>query len=355
VAPVSGRPPSSPPPYTPLAGQVVVITGASSGIGLVTACKAAQAGARVFLIARDGETLGRVAEQIRAAGGQADWAVADVGDEAAVETAAQAAVNRFGGIDTWVNNAGVAIYADLLETPRDEHERLFRTNYWGVVNGAAAAVKRLRPRGGAFITVGSIVSDMGTPVLGAYAASKHAVKGYLDSLRIELSREHAPISVTLIKPSGVGTPLNDHVANHMPGRPNIPRPVYAPELVAEAILYAAQRPVREITVGGVGRIQTLAAQWAPGLFARLAGLVTSTLYDSEASPETAVNLFAPRRNGLARSPRESGRAFSLYAWLRLHPGRSALALSAMAVFAGAVFASRGPRYRASVGQGPRKV
>src|SRR5579875_2331699 len=119
------------PAARPIRGRVMVLTGATSGIGLVTARKAAAAGARLFLIARDGEALARTAEEIGALGAQVAWAVADVGDLDQVEAAAEAAVTRFGGSDVWENIAGVAIYADLLHTPRAEHERLFQTNYWG--------------------------------------------------------------------------------------------------------------------------------------------------------------------------------------------------------------------------------
>jgi len=159
-------------------------------------------GARFFLISRNGPALQAICDDIASDGGVAAFAVADVGDAQALSAAADAAVAAFGPFDSWVHAAGVAIYAPLLETPVDEHERLFRTNYWGVVNASRVAVPALRPRGGAFVVVGSVASDIGTPVLGAYAASKHAVKGFIDSLRIELLAERAPVSVTLVRPAG---------------------------------------------------------------------------------------------------------------------------------------------------------
>lgn len=300
--------------------QVIVITGASSGIGLATARRAAKAGAKVFLIARNGDALETIVKDIRSSGGAADYAVADVGDHAAVEAAADAAVARFGRIDTWVNNAGVAIYAALVDTPRDEHERLMRTNYWGAVNGAMAAVARMRAGGGTLITVGSLASEMPAPDMGVYVASKHAVKGYIDTLRLELKRDGAPIRVSLVKPSGIATPMDDHVANHGPGAARLPPPLYAPELVAQTILMAARRPMREATVGGAGQLQIMAATHFPSLFSRTGGVATPILYDPDRPNAGRNNLFAPMAGGDMHSRREGhGRRSSVYTSLELHP------------------------------------
>ncbi len=328
------------PKLKPLSRQVIVVTGASSGIGLATARRAAQAGAKVVLVAR-GEAAMKVAvAEIEAAGGQAAYAVADVGDRSELQQAAEAAVRRFGRIDTWVSNAGVAIYADVLSTPRNEHEQLFRTNYWGAVNSAEVAVPYLRAAGGALIVVGSLASEMGVPVLGVYAASKHAVKGYVDSLRIELNRDRAPVSLSLIKPSGIDTPLNAHVANHKPGEAKIPPPVYAPELVADAILHAAAHPVRELTVGGAGLVQVLVATHFAGLFARFAGAITPALNDPKTPVTPGDNLFAPAVGGEARGAGAAGRGFSLYTDARLHPLASAAATLAGGVALTALIAAR---------------
>jgi short-subunit dehydrogenase len=137
----------------PLAEQVIVITGASSGIGLVTARQAAARGAKVVLVARNGETLERIAREIVAAGCTAIAAAADVGKLDEIETAARRAIGAFGRIDTWVNDAGVAIYGRLLDTPDDEHRQLFQTNYFGVVHGCCVAVPHLKESGGALITL----------------------------------------------------------------------------------------------------------------------------------------------------------------------------------------------------------
>src|SRR5690606_11032654 len=170
----------------PLNEQTIVITGGSSGIGLATAKRAAEQGANVVIVARNEEGLKKAAEDIRAEGGQCDWVQADVGVRDEVRAAVRTVIERHGGFDTWVSNAGVGVYAKLEELGDEDHRRLFDTNYWGVVHCATEALPHLKQRGGALITTGSISSQMPAPILSAYTASKFAVKGYIDSLRLEL-------------------------------------------------------------------------------------------------------------------------------------------------------------------------
>jgi len=180
--------------------QVMVITGASSGIGLCTAEAAAKKGAKVVLAARSEKTLQEVVERINASGGEAIAVTADVSDRQQCENIAQQAVARFGRIDTWVNNAGLAIYGRLDEVSEEDNRRLFDINFWGVVDGSLTALPHLKAAGGgALINLGSEVSEAAVPLLGMYAASKHSVKGFTDSLRIEIERvDQLPISITLI-------------------------------------------------------------------------------------------------------------------------------------------------------------
>ena len=197
----------------PIGEQVVVITGASSGIGRATARLAADAGAKLALNSRDERDLHELIKALRIRGATVVMSVGDVADQAAMNQLAETAVRELGAIDTWVNNAGVSIYGRIEDVTVADARRLFETNYWGVVNGSLAALPHLRRSGGTLITVGSILSDTGYPLQGHYTASKHAVKGFTDSLRLELEHDGAPVSVTLIQPAAIDTPILS-----MPGR-----------------------------------------------------------------------------------------------------------------------------------------
>ena len=252
----------------PINRQVLVITGATSGIGLTTARMAAKQGATLVLTARNGAALEQLTQELVLDEVPVATVVADVARPEDVARIAETAIAHFGRIDTWINNAGVAVFGRLEEIPREDHRRLFETNFWGVVNGSLEAVKYMKARGGALINLGSEVSDRAVPLQGMYSASKHAVKGFTDALRMELEHDKVPVSVTLIKPAAVDTLFAVHAKNHMDREPALPPPIYAPEIVAKAILYAAQHPKRDVFVGGAAKAMSVAGFHLPALMDR---------------------------------------------------------------------------------------
>ncbi|WP_276256084.1 SDR family oxidoreductase [Halomontanus rarus] len=247
--------------------QIIVITGASSGIGLTTARMAADRGANVVVAARSEDALRELTDEIRAEGGDAEYVVADVSDREDVREIAQVAQDAYGGFDTWVNGAAVSIYGKLDEIPVEEMRQQFDTNVWGLLYGSleAAAHFKETDRDGTIVNIGSIVSDRAMIEQGSYSASKHAVKGFTDALRMELEDEGAPVSVTLVKPSAIDTPYPEHAKNYMDDEATLPPPVYAPETVARTILHAAEHPEREVTVGAGGKNMVLLGRTASSL------------------------------------------------------------------------------------------
>lgn len=207
-----------------------------------------------------------IVESLRGNGKDVIFVPCDVSDRSEVEQVASAAVQYFGGIDTWINNAGLSIYGRLDEVSEEDSRRLFDINFWGVYYGSLAALPILKKRGGALINVGSEVSESVVPLQGMYSASKHAVKGFTDALRVEIEEvDGAAVSITLIQPTAVDTPFPQHARNYMDREPKLPTPQVEPDDVAEAILDAAQNPIRDKKVGMGAVLNTMAAKLMPSL------------------------------------------------------------------------------------------
>jgi len=246
--------------------QVIVILGASSGIGLATAEAAAREGAKLVLAARSEHAMNGIVERINMNGREAIFIPCDVSDRGQVENVGRAAVKRFGRIDTWINNAGLSIYGRLDQVDETDSRRLFDINFWGVVHGSIVALPYLKANGGALINVGSEVSEAVVPLQGMYSASKHAVKGFTDALRVEVvDIDKSPISITLIQPTAVDTPFPQHARNYMLNEPKLPTPQIDPEDVAKVILEAAVTPMRDKKVGALAVVNTAVAKVAPRL------------------------------------------------------------------------------------------
>jgi short-subunit dehydrogenase len=332
----------------PLARQTIVLTGSTSGIGLTTARMLAERGARLFLIARNEAALQSVCAEIRAGGGEAEYAVADVADKAALEAAAAKAVDAFGGFDTWINDAGAFIYGRLDAVPLEDQRRLFDVTYWGVVHGTLIAAERLKHTGGAIINVGSVLGDIAIPYQGAYCASKFAVKGFTEAFRREAEAERQPISITLIKPAAINTPFTDHARNRMDssGTRN-PPPAYDPHLVVRAITHACETPVRDLTIGGAGGLSMVVANFlaprAMDWLAARAGHASMTT-KNPGDQSQRDNLYEPREDLSANSSlRPLTRKTSLALEAQLNPGAT---LAIMAGVAAAALAALPRRWRA---------
>jgi len=312
--------------------QVMVITGATSGIGLTTARMAAARGARLVLAARSKEALNELADEMRSRGVMVETVAADVGEIADVERIGQKAIDRFGRIDTWVNNAGISVFGRLEEIAPQDHHRLFQTNFWGTVNGSLEAARRMKHRGGgAIINVGSEVSERAIPMQGMYASSKHAVKGFTDALRMELEKENAPLQVTLVRPAAIDTMFAVHAKNYMDKEPALPPPIYAPEVVADAILYCAEHPKRDIYAGGASKMISAGSKLMPAMFDRYmnASMFKQQKSERPTAPNRRDSLYKPdpstelrQRQGMPQSVHE--RSLYTKASLRSTPATTLL-------------------------------
>lgn len=274
--------------------RVLVITGASSGIGRATAHAFATRGCALVLAARSEGSLGEVVRECEALGGRAVAVPADISDEADAERILEAAIDHFGHVDVWVNNAAVMAYGRFEEVPADVHHRVVETNLIGSMRCARVAVRHFRRRGrGRLINVGSLYGKMTSPYVSAYVTSKFGLLGFNEVLRQELA-DDPDISTSIVLPASVDTPIFRHTANYTGKKVRPVPPVSSPQRVVRAIVRCAERPRREVTVGRVGRLLSWGHAILPTLYDRLAPLVMDVagLVD-EQGEQGPGNVFQP--------------------------------------------------------------
>jgi len=328
----------------PIKEQVVVVFGGSSGIGRATALLFAERGAKVVLAARGEEGLKTVVEEIKEKGGVAEYVAANAADYDSVERVANKAVELFGRIDTWAHIAAVSLYATFEQTTPEEFKQIIDINLTGQAYGAMAALPHIKNEGrGALIHVSSVEARQALPYQSAYAASKHGIRGFLSALRLELEHDGIPISVTEIKPSGINAPFFNKARTKLGVKPKPVSPIYQPQIVADAIVYAAENSVPEITVGGAGRALELTGAIAP----RLAdALVSWTAFEGQKTDEqksinAADNIHSPLPgfNTVEGDFSSEAKGISPYTWTATHPFVGKL-LIGLAVGAAASLATR---------------
>lgn len=274
-----------------LKDQVIVITGATSGIGLATGAMAASQKAKVVMNGRNSKELRKCAKEIREKGGEVISVAGDISNKEDILKIRDKSLEAFGRIDTWVNNAGVAIYGSLLDYDLEEEKKLFDINFWGTRMASSVAVEEMgRAGGGVLINIGSELSSMAPPVLGIYSASKHAVKAFTDSLRIEIREKNLPVHVALIRPTSIATPMPVHGSKRLSeGDPSLPSPLYHPDVVASMILRCAVEPKRDVFVGVQARLSSISTNLFPEMTDLIARLRAPAIRQGIKSPHKEEN------------------------------------------------------------------
>ncbi len=278
----------------PVDQQVVALMGASSGIGRETAIRFAKRGAKVVVSARNEGVLQSLVDEIRRDGGEALAVPADVAEFEQVEAVADRAVEEYGALDTWVHLSGVGLYATFDQTKPEEFRRVIDVNLMGQVYGAMVALPHLKREGrGALIHISSVEAKRSAPFHSAYAASKHGIDGFLESLRVELKRQGWSIGVTNVMPAAINTPFFSSSHTKLGVKPRGFPPIYQPNTVADVVLYAAENPTREIIAGGAGKAMLLTQRISPRLMDALMLLAgfDSQKTDEPKSADEAHNLF----------------------------------------------------------------
>jgi short-subunit dehydrogenase len=314
--------------------RVVIITGASAGVGRAAARAFAREGAVVGLIARGHDRLETARQEVNSLGGLGVSLPADVANSDAIEEAATLVEATHGPIDVWVNNAMTSVFSPVHQMTADEYRRVTEVTYLGVVHGTLAALRRMRPRNaGIIIQVGSALAYRGIPLQSAYCAAKHAVQGFCDSLRSELLREQSGVRLTMVQLPAMNTPQFDWVKSRMPNRAQPVPPIYQPDVAADAIVWAARHARREIWVGTPTVKAILGNRLVPGLADRyLAQIgVESQQTGEPEDPDRPHNLWDPVPGDPGAYGRfgENAREWSPQLWASLHRGLVVIAAAAL--------------------------
>jgi NAD(P)-dependent dehydrogenase (short-subunit alcohol dehydrogenase family) len=314
--------------------EVVVITGASAGVGRATARAFAGPDARIGLIARDHDGLEGARKEVEQAGGRALALEVDVADADAVERAAGQVEDAFGPIDIWVNNAMVSVFSPVKEMTAAEYRRVTEVTYLGVVNGTLAALHRMLPRDhGSIVQVGSALAYRSIPLQSAYCGSKHAIRGFTDSLRCELLHDKSHVHVTMVQMPALNTPQFRWVRSRLPNKAQPVPPIFEPSVAAEAIVWSDHHRRRELNVGLSTSIAIIGNNFAPGLADRY---LAATGYqaqqtDEPRDPNRPDNLRAPVEGDHGARGVFTGRAhtFSPALWVNLHRAPVVAALAGL--------------------------
>lgn len=306
-----------------LRGAVVVITGATSGVGRATARAFARHDARVGLVARGGQALRATSEELEGFGADVVEVAADVADPEAVEAAAERVERELGPIRVWINNAMTSVFSPVGQLTADEVRRVTEVTYLGAVNGSLSALRRMLPRNeGKIVQVGSALAYRAIPLQAAYCGAKHAVEGFTESLRSELLHDRSDVSVTMVHLPGLNTPQFDVVKSRLPNRAQPVPPVYQPEVAADAILWATDHDRRQIYVGGSTAATILLNNFIPGVLDRY---LAKTNYqaqqgDQPEDPDRPFNLWEPVAGDHGAHGRfdEDSKKQSLHLWATTH-------------------------------------
>jgi short-subunit dehydrogenase len=323
--------------------KVVVVTGASAGVGRAVAHAFARRGATVGLVARGRAGLEGAAEEVRALGGTALVLPADVADHDEVDAAAQAVERRAGPIEVWVNDAMATVFAPLSDTTPDEFRRATEVTYLGTVHGTMAALRRMVPRDrGVVVQVGSALAYRAIPLQAAYCGAKFAVRGFTDSVRTELLHDRSSVWITMVQLPAVNTPQFSWCRTRLPNHPQPVPPIFDPDVPAEAVYWAATHRRRELIVGGSALKAIAASMVAPGLADRYlarTGYDSQQMQDEPVDPDRPDNLFEPVPDVAATRGRFSpqSRTQSRELWLATHRG------ALLAAAGGALLAARSLR------------